>query len=90
MVLGKVVGTVVSAQKDKSFTGKKLLIVKAIDLDGKLLDPFVVAVDTVGVGTGETVLVVNGSSARMTEETRDKSIDSVIVARVDSIQVEAQ
>ncbi len=90
MVLGKVVGTVVSAQKDKSFAGKKLLIVKAIDLDGKLLDPFVVAVDTVGVGTGETVLVVNGSSARMTEETKDKSIDSVIVARVDSIQVEAQ
>jgi len=89
MVLGKVVGTVVSAQKDKSFAGKKLLIVKAIDLDGKLLDPFVVAVDTVGVGTGETVLVVNGSSARMTEETKDKSIDSVIVARVDSIQVEA-
>jgi len=89
MVLGKVVETVVSAQKDKSFAGKKLLIVKAIDLDGKLLDPFVVAVDTVGVGTGETVLVVNGSSARMTEETKDKSIDSVIVARVDSIQVEA-
>lgn len=89
MVLGKVVGTVVSTQKDKSFTGKKLLIVKAIDLDGKLLDPFVVAVDTVGVGTGETVLVVNGSSARMTEETKDKSIDSVIVAKVDSIQVEA-
>jgi len=89
MVLGKVVGTVVSTQKDKSFTGKKLLIVKAIDLDGKLLDPFVVAVDTVGVGIGERVLVVNGSSARMTEETRDKSIDSVIVARVDSIQVEA-
>jgi len=89
MVLGKVVGTVVSTQKDKSFTGKKLLIVKAIDLDGKLLDPFVVAVDTVGVGIGERVLVVNGSSARMTEETRDKSIDSVIIARVDSIQVEA-
>jgi len=88
MVLGKVVGTVVSTQKDKSFAGKKLLIVKAIDLDGKLLDPFVVAVDTVGVGIGERVLVVNGSSARMTEETKDKSIDSVIVARVDSIQVE--
>ena len=88
MILGKVVGTVVSTQKDKSFAGKKLLIVKAIDLDGKLLDPFVVAVDTVGVGIGERVLVVNGSSARMTEETKDKSIDSVIVARVDSIQVE--
>jgi len=88
MVLGKVIGTVVSTQKDKSFIGKKLLVVKAIDLDGKLLDPFVVAVDAVGVGIGEKVLVVNGSSARMTDETRDRSIDSVIVAKVDSIQVE--
>lgn len=88
MVLGKVIGTVVSTQKDKSFIGKKLLVVKAIDLDGKPLDPFVVAVDAVGVGIGEKVLVVNGSSARMTDETRDRSIDSVIVAKVDSIQVE--
>ena len=88
MVLGKVIGTVVSTQKDKSFIGEKLLVVKAIDLDDKLLDPFVVAVDVVGVGIGENVLVVNGSSARMTDETKDKSIDSVIVAKVDSIQVE--
>ncbi|MBC7333902.1 MAG: ethanolamine utilization protein EutN [Actinobacteria bacterium] len=88
MVLGKVIGTVVSTQKDKGFIGKKLLIVKAIDLEGNLLEPFVVAVDAVGVGIGEKVLVVNGSSARMTDETRDRSIDSVIVAKVDSIQVE--
>ena len=67
--------------------GKKLLIVKAIDLDGNLLEPFVVAVDLVGVGTGEKVLVVNGSSARMTDETREKSIDSIIVAKVDSVHV---
>ena len=89
MVLGQVVGNVVSTQKDENLSGKKLLIVKAVDLDGKLLDPFVVAVDIVGVGIGEKVLVVNGSSARQTDETRDKSIDSVIVAKVDSIQVEA-
>ena len=89
MVLGQVVGNVVSTQKNENLSGKKLLIVKAVDLDGKLLDPFVVAVDIVGVGIGEKVLVVNGSSARQTDETRDKSIDSVIVAKVDSIQVEA-
>jgi len=88
MVLGKVIGNIVSTQKDKSFIGKKLLIVKAIDLDGNLLDPFVVAVDVVGVGIGEKVLVVNGSSARQTDETRDSSIDSVIIAKVDSLQVE--
>jgi len=88
MVLGKVIGSVVCTLKDKSLEGKKLLLVKAIDLDGNLLDPFVVAVDTIGVGIGEKVLVVNGSSARMTDYSRDKSIDSVIVAKVDSMNVE--
>lgn len=88
MVLGQVVGNVVSTQKNEKLIGKKLLIVKAIDLDGKFLEPFVVAVDLVGVGIGEKVLVVNGSSARQTDETRDRTVDSVIVAKVDSIQVE--
>jgi len=88
MVLSKVIGNVVCTQKDSSLVGKKLMIVKAIDLEGNLLEPFVVAVDLVGVGIGEKVLVVNGSSARMTDETREKSIDSVIVAKVDSIKVE--
>jgi len=87
MVLGQVVGSVVATQKDKSLLSKKLLIVKFIDLDGNLLDSFVVAVDVVGVGVGEKVLVVSGSSARQTEETKDRSIDSVIVAKVDSYQV---
>ncbi|TET51563.1 MAG: ethanolamine utilization protein EutN [Actinomycetota bacterium] len=89
MVLGQVVGNVVSTQKDEKLIGKKLLIVKAIDLKGNLLESFVVAVDIVGVGIGEKVLVVNGSSARHTDETKDRTIDSVIVAKVDSIQVEA-
>ena len=87
MVLGQVVGSVVATQKDKSLLSKKLLIVKSIDLDGNLLDSFVVAVDVVGVGVGEKVLVVSGSSARQTEETKDRSIDAVIVAKVDSYQV---
>ena len=88
MVLGQVVGNVVATQKNEKLIGKKLLIVKAIDLKGKLLEPFVVAVDLVGVGIGERVLVVNGSSARQTDETKDRSIDSAIVAKVDSIQIE--
>jgi ethanolamine utilization protein EutN len=87
MVLGQVVGSVVATQKDKSLLSKKLLIVKSVDLDGNLLDSFVVAVDIIGVGVGEKVLVVSGSSARQTEETKDRSIDSVIVAKVDSYQV---
>ncbi|MCE5329033.1 EutN/CcmL family microcompartment protein [bacterium] len=87
MVLGKVIGSVVATQKDPGLIGKKLLLVKAIDLEDNLLEPFVIAVDAVGVGIGEKVLVVNGSSARMTDETRERSIDSVIVAKVDSMQI---
>ena len=87
MVLGKVIGTIVATQKNESLAGKKLRVVKAVGLDGKLLEAFVIAVDGVGVGIGETVLVVNGSSARMTEDTKDRCIDSVIVAKVDTIQV---
>ncbi|MDZ7837696.1 MAG: EutN/CcmL family microcompartment protein [Actinomycetota bacterium] len=64
MVLGQVIGNVVCTQKDSSLDSKKLMVVKAVDLDGKLLEPFVVAVDLIGVGIGEKVLIVNGSSAR--------------------------
>lgn len=87
MILGKVIGSVVATQKDSSLVGKKLMLVKAIDLEDNILEPFVVAVDVVGVGVGEKVLVVNGSSARMTDETKERSIDSIIVAKVDSIQI---
>ena len=87
MVLSKVIGSVIATQKNESLVGKKLMLVKAIDLEGNLLEPFVVAVDVVGVGIGEKVLVVNGSSARMTDQTRERSIDSVIVAKVDSINI---
>jgi microcompartment protein CcmK/EutM len=87
MILGKVIGSVVATQKDPGLVGKKLLLVKAIDLEGNLLDPFVIAVDVVGVGVGEKVLVVNGSSARMTSETKERSIDSIIVAKVDSMTI---
>ena len=87
MILGKVIGSVVATKKDPGLVGKKLLLVKAIDLEGNLLDPFVIAVDVVGVGIGEKVLVVNGSSARMTSDTKERSIDSIIAAKVDSIQL---
>jgi microcompartment protein CcmK/EutM len=88
MMLGQVVGSVVSTQKDPNLTGKTLLIVKSIDLEGNMLDSFLVAVDIVGVGIGEKVLVVSGSSARQTDLTKDRAIDSAIVAKVDSYTYE--
>ena len=83
MTLGKVVGTVWATRKDEQLTGMTLLLVQELGLDGKLKEKFVVAVDSVGAGIGETVLYAQGSSARQTELTRNKPVDAVITAIVD-------
>ncbi|MEZ4438061.1 MAG: EutN/CcmL family microcompartment protein [Polyangiaceae bacterium] len=87
MLLGKVVGTVVSTQKEASLDGLKLLIVKAIDDRGEPTGPTVVAADAVGAGTGEVVLYASGSSARQTRVTDKRPVDAVIMAIVDQWEV---
>ncbi|MGA9364354.1 MAG: EutN/CcmL family microcompartment protein [Bacteroidota bacterium] len=87
MFLGKVVGTVWATRKDEQLVGMKLQIVKHVDLDYKLKDTFVVAVDTVQAGVGDVVLVATGSSARQTTVTKNKPIDAVIMAVVDKLDV---
>jgi microcompartment protein CcmK/EutM len=66
MILGKVVGTVWATRKDEELVGMKFQIVKHVDLEYKLKDTFVVAVDTVQAGVGDIVLLCSGSSARQT------------------------
>ncbi|AZR72299.1 ethanolamine utilization protein EutN [Anoxybacter fermentans] len=91
MVLGRVIGTVVATCKDKRLVGKKLLIVQPLkikDLTPKG-DP-VVAVDTVGAGESEVVLMVAGSSARQTDKTDKTPVDAAIMAIVDSIELEGK
>ena len=87
MTLGKVTGTVVATRKDQKLVGGKLLIVQDVDLDGNILEKYSVAVDAVGAGVGELVLTASGSSARMTDVTKDKPVDSVIMAIVDTLEV---
>ena len=87
MNLGIVVGTVVATQKDEKLIGGKLLVVQEMGIDGKLKDRYAVAVDSVGAGVGEVVLVAHGGSARMTEVTKSKPVDSVIMAIVDSLEI---
>jgi microcompartment protein CcmK/EutM len=87
MTLGKVTGTVVATRKDPKLVGGKLLIVQDVDLDGNILEKYSVAVDAVGAGVGELVLTASGSSARMTDVTKDKPVDSVIMAIVDTLEV---
>jgi microcompartment protein CcmK/EutM len=90
MNLGKVVGTVVATQKDEGLEGYKMLLVQNMTLDLKLKDSYSVAVDTVGAGVGETVVTVGGSSARMTHPTKDRPVDTAVVAIVDYLDVEGQ
>lgn len=87
MILGKVVGTVWATRKDEELVGAKLLIVKHVDLEYKVKDTFVVAVDTVQAGVGDVVLVATGSSARQTSATKNKPVDAVIMAVVDKLDV---
>ncbi len=87
MILGRVIGTVWSTKKDENLVGAKFLIVRQIDLDLKDKSGFVVAVDSVGAGEGEVVLVATGSSARQTSFTKNKPIDAVIMAIVDKLDI---
>ncbi|MBI4820329.1 MAG: EutN/CcmL family microcompartment protein [Deltaproteobacteria bacterium] len=88
MLLGKVIGTVVSTKKEPEIEGLKLLLVKAADLDGNPTGAVIVAADAVGAGLGELVLFAAGSSARQTTQTKDRPIDHVIMAIVDQVEVD--
>jgi microcompartment protein CcmK/EutM len=82
---------VVSTRKSEKLTGAKLLVVEPVDFaeqhgEGRQL----VAVDSVGAGEDEIVLVVQGSSARLTETTRDSPVDATIMAIVDYIELEGK
>jgi microcompartment protein CcmK/EutM len=87
MILARVQGTVVSTRKDHGLLGLKLLLVREVDAKFQPAGNHVVAVDAVGAGEGEIVMVVAGSSARLTEVSRDKPVDAVIVGIVDAVEV---
>jgi microcompartment protein CcmK/EutM len=93
MFLAKVTGSVVASQKVASMTGHKLLAVDPLRVDPAQRDRLVstgrtfVVVDTVGAGEGETVLIVQGSSARLTPETEKLPVDCTIIGIVDTVNV---
>ena len=87
MLLAKIVGTVVATRKDERLVSTKLLIARPIDPAGKPEGNYLVAVDTVNAGFGETVLIVSGSSARMAAGLKDCPVDAAIVGIVDAIEI---
>jgi microcompartment protein CcmK/EutM len=87
MILAKVVGTVVATRKDERLVSNKLLVVRPVDPAGSPEGNYLVAVDTVDAGAGETVLIVSGSSARMAAGLKDCPVDAAIVGVIDHIDV---
>lgn len=87
MWVGKVIGTLVAVPKVESLTGSKLLIVvpDSFGAGGERIP--VVAVDVIGAGTGERVLVVQGSSARQAYGNTNSSVDAAIIGIIDSIEI---
>ena len=90
MLIAKVVGTTVSTIKDEKIIGRKLLIVRQTDETGEPFGKPYVAVDTVNAGVGDLVLTASGSSARQTNITKDRPVDAVIMAMIDSLEVDGK
>ena len=88
MKLVKIIGSVTSTIKDETLKGFKLLIVQTVGTDLKYTGDYYVAADTVGVGEGELALIVTGSTAKQTEATKGKNIDTTIIAKVDRVNLE--
>ncbi len=88
MKLGRIIGTVVASQKDAGLEGYTLQLVRDLTVGPEALVEaagVVVAVDVVGAGVGEVVLITAGSSARQTPGTQGRPVDAVVVAIVDSV-----
>ena len=88
MQIARVVGTTVATIKDEKLVGRKLMIVREADERGNPVGKPYVAIDTVDAGTGDLVLVAAGSSARQTTVTKDRPVDAVIMAIIDTLEVE--
>lgn len=93
MFIAKVTGSLVSTQKVETLRGHKLLVVEPYRLDPEKRKSLVsagrtfVAVDTVGVGEGDMVLITQGSSARLTPETKNLPIDTVVIGIIDKVDI---
>ena len=90
MLLGKVVGTLVASRKDEKLEGFKLLVVRRVTIDNEPTGEYVVAADAVQAGVGDVVLYATGSSARQTVVTDKRPCDAVIMAIVDTWEVDGR
>ena len=88
MLLGRIIGTVVATRKDPRLEGKKLLICRPVDPDGNDEKGYIVAVDAVGAGAGETVYVCRGREAAYAFKPEEVPTEATVVAIVDYMERE--
>lgn len=90
MLLGRVTGTVVASQKEPLMEGLTFLVVRQLDVDNTETGSYVVAVNAIGAGVGEVVMYASGSSARQTQVTQNRPCDAVVMAIVDTWEVDGE
>lgn len=90
MLLGRVTGTVVASQKEPLMDGLTFLVVRQLGVDNTESGGYVVAVNAVGAGVGEVVMYASGSSARQTAVTQNRPCDAVIMAIVDTWEIDGE
>ena len=88
MLLARIRGTLVSSHKVESLEGLKFFVCEQMDITGQPLGKYVVAADSVGAGVGEVVLYASGSCGRYTTVTTNRPCDAVIMAIVDTLEVD--
>lgn len=82
MVMGKIVGNIVSTRKNENIVGSKIFEVRLIE-NGRETDKYMVAIDSVGAGIGESVLITTGSGARLALQNPQTPVDAVVVGIID-------
>lgn len=87
MYVGKIIGTVVATRKDENLVGSKLMITQPLNMKLKAIGEPVIAVDTVGAGIGELVIITKGTAARIAAKKMDSPIDIAIVGIIDEMDI---
>lgn len=83
MLIGKVVGSIVSTRKNEKLTGNKLMLIELAENMGKNGRTQIIAIDNIGAGTGEFVLVATGSAARIGCDMENAPVDAAVVGIID-------
>jgi len=90
MIFGKIVGTVVGTKKNDNLVGTRYQLVRLCNYRAEEASEYLVALDGVGAGVGEVVIVSQGSSCRQTEVTKERPIDALIVGIVDLVEMHGE